>query len=98
MWDAADPLTILRVHEVMEELGTVDHHNFTNIDRLPAGQVVPHPRTHWGDERKHKHTEVSVELLSITLKWWYDAGTSQIHLYLTSYGLISKDIEHFPDT
>lgn len=47
-------LTILWVHEVMEELWTIDHHNLTDIGRLPAGQVVPHPRTHWaaGDKKQ----------------------------------------------
>lgn len=40
------PLTIVGPHEVMEELWTVDHHNLTNTGCLPAGQVVPHPRTH----------------------------------------------------
>lgn len=44
-------LTILRVHKVMEELRTVDHHDFTDGGRLPAGQVVPHPRTHWAATR-----------------------------------------------
>lgn len=39
-------LTIFGAHEVMEELWTADRHNFTNTGRLPAGQVIPHPRTH----------------------------------------------------
>lgn len=43
-------ITIVRTHEVMEELWTVDHHDFTDTGCLPAGQVVPHPRTHWGAE------------------------------------------------
>ena len=46
------PLTILRTHVVMEELRTVDHNHFTNAGRLPAGQVVPHPRAHWRAQGK----------------------------------------------
>lgn len=43
-------VTILGAHDVVKELWTVDDHDLADAGRLPAGQVIPHPRTHWGGE------------------------------------------------
>lgn len=39
-------VTILGAHDVVKELWTVDDHDLADAGRLPAGQVVPHPRAH----------------------------------------------------
>lgn len=48
-------LTILWTHE-LEELGTVDLHDLADTGRLPAGQIVPLPRTLW---KQHRQTHIS---------------------------------------
>lgn len=53
-------LTFFRCHEVVKELRTFDRYNLTDIGSLPAGQVVPHPRTHWNVIKTYLVTYISV--------------------------------------
>ncbi len=53
-------LTVLWTHEV-EELGTVDLHDLADTGRLPAGQIVPLPRTLC---KHHHQTHISTPHIS----------------------------------
>lgn len=43
-------------HELGEELRTVYFDHLADLSRVPAGQVVPHPRTSWSPQVRKKKT------------------------------------------